>query len=294
MISNFLKFIFVNLEIIAMKRKMFLMILSIVFIIGCTEDEKVQPLNTDSHNTIKGNDLFGLKSLPSVDQESDIIVYGSSMHGINTEFNIYADFKNSSGNYVSVNDFSINGISPNYESSIGAYSYSTELTSTELNLFSDSITIDVNDSPFGNYEFKIYNPELISITGILQNGINILDSASHVVGQNGDITITWNSDPNYEEDLLLLLIPRPYCFDGDQRCDLENLSTVQDVISNTGSYTISDDFMENFENIDSAPNTDGFDLILGVANQDIIEHEVDIETVITVFSYDNYGLLIVD
>lgn len=277
-----------------MKRKMFLMILSIVFIIGCTEDEKVQPLNTDSHNTIKGNDLFGLKSLPSVDQESDIIVYGSSMHGINTEFNIYADFKNSSGNYVSVNDFSINGISPNYESSIGAYSYSTELTSTELNLFSDSITIDVNDSPFGNYEFKIYNPELISITGILQNGINILDSASHVVGQNGDITITWNSDPNYEEDLLLLLIPRPYCFDGDQRCDLENLSTVQDVISNTGSYTISDDFMENFENIDSAPNTDGFDLILGVANQDIIEHEVDIETVITVFSYDNYGLLIVD
>lgn len=274
-----------------MKTNLLFLIIPIIFLFACSEDDAAQP-STSAKPISK--DIFGLKSLPTIDQESDIVIYGSSMHGINSSFSIYADFKDTLSNYVPVGNLTVNGLSPVYQSSNSSYEFSSALNSSNLSFFGDTITVNVSGSPFGNYVNKIYNPELIKITGIIQNGINILDSASHVVKQLGDITINWNSDPNFNDDLLFILIPRPYCFNGNQRCNLENLPVIQEIIINDGNYTIPESILENYENIGTSPNTDGFDIMLGTANQNIIVHSIDVETVITVFSYDSYGLKIIE
>ncbi len=259
-----------------------LCIISFLVLFASCEKDEPNALTEKAESNDSPLGLFGGLTNPIfVGQENDIIIYGARIDGISTHMISKGVFRNSLNSLPSpVSAFSVESLSiPVVNNSYHESDIDITNNSTNLNWFGDSISINVVGSAVGSFQHSLYNPELFNVS---------FNQPTDQIDQSQDLSLTWNADPsNSLGEVYIVLIPREYNANGPTSFPILEVS-----VPDNGKYTIPSSYYSGLNNGGEAPKTDGFDLIIGRANQSVIDHGNDIETVITVYNFNSFGCFV--
>lgn len=225
--------------------------------------------------------VFSFQKFIGVEQESDISIYGSNKDGIPKELIITGYFSINEKPLISVNEFKVNGSSiPKIdEQGLIFYQKKQPINFTNNSMFGREILVNVKGGPYGDLEESIYSPQLIDFT---------ISGNSTVASKGSDLRISWSPDTTFDS-IHVYLIPKPY-----KKSNPRDLTEVHLVVENNGSCTLLKEYWATYDVGDKYSRPDQFEILIGWANQKLIVHEPNKETLITVYNYDSHTLSVSD